>query len=679
MPPLEDMMNFGLPEEEQYFKRTVLPENLAQMKPNEQEPFIAAEWHKRFNGIWVLIKGKPTYITGAFYVFLNYWDCEFGGLPEYRNESWDFFMIWEHIEQDKNCYGLAILKPRRIGDTEKCLCMGWERVTRYRNSHFGQMNKKGDDAVKNFDRLVAANRKMPFFFRPVNLNNDAPGKEIIYKYPGKKITDKNFDLTQVSEYSDPELGSRCTYENTVFKAYDGQRLSVFLFDEWAKIPLSQIQMEKQLAVVKPCVALKGDRQIVGKILLPSTVEDDDRGATMSAEQVLQVVTIWDESDPRALNLNHRTKSGFYRYFRSHRLLGVADKYGWQDHAAQDLWHTREIETMRADGKLDKLTDYLRKFPRTVEDSLKIPAAQCILYPELLDEQSVHLDIEQGLLRHNESRLEVRGDLLWVDGVGSKVRWVPTIQGKFWMSQSPVESNNIFHLNGAKMPRNHGKIAIGIDPIDHELSAGNNRPSSPAIAVFRLYDENYDGDLERDEEGEIVNEDIFKMVTEQYVMVYEHRSYSPEEFYDDALKCAVFWGAQCLVERNKPGVMKHFERHGYGRFLANKPRKAGIRKKRRSTDDEAGVNASKEVINDYTAELQVYIVRRYRTLRHKLLIENFRRFNGGNQGSCDLLVAAGLAQMLASAYRNVKREDNKAKWSIPPWATMPSNGHIRGNI
>ena len=671
MPPLEEMMNYGLPEEQQYFKLTKLPDNLASMKTLEQEPIIAEEWHKRWNGVWVLIKGKPTYITGAFYVFLNYWEIEAGGLPEYRKESWDLFMIWDHIEHDNDCYGLSILKPRRIGDTEKCLFLGWERVTRYRNSHFGQMNKKGDDAVKNFDRLVAANKKMPFFFRPVNLNNDAPGREIIYRYPGKKITATSMKEEAVIEYTEPELGSRCTYENTVFKAYDGQRLSVFLFDEWAKIPLSQINMAKQLEIVKPCVALKGNKLIVGKLLLPSTVEDDERGSTMTAEQVMQVVDLWQDSDPRERNLNNRTKSGLYRYFRGHKHLAEANIYGEQDYEAQELWHTQELEMMRKGGKMHLLTDYLRKFPRTPEDSLKIPAAQCVLYPELLDEQSVFLDVEEAGMRHHEARLEVRGDLLWLEGFGGRVKWFPNPQGRFWMSQAPTEMNNIFSIDGKKSPKNFGKIAIGIDPVDHKMSEDNNHPSKPAIAVFRLYDDLVDGELNADDEGSILTEDVSKMMTDQFVMTYEHRSYSPEEFYEDSLKCAIFWGAQCLVERNKPGVLNYFEKYGFIKFLASKPRKAG-EKRKKTQSNEVGAHEGGALVASYTPSLQIFLVKRYRTLRHRLQIENFRRFNGSNQGSCDLLVASGLALMLAESYGMKKIKEDKNKWSRPPWATAPRN-------
>ena len=117
-PPLEEMINFGVRRRQQIFERTKVPKGLKRQDERDQRKFIQGEWHKRRNGVWYLINGKPVYLTGPAYTFFNYWPVESGGMPDFRMEAVEFFLLWEMVERDKNCFGLLDIKARRLCDTE---------------------------------------------------------------------------------------------------------------------------------------------------------------------------------------------------------------------------------------------------------------------------------------------------------------------------------------------------------------------------------------------------------------------------------------------------------------------------------------------------------------------------------------------------------------------------------
>jgi hypothetical protein len=114
-PPVEAMVNYGLPIAEQKFKRTIVPRSLLRKKNNltfEEEAFIQQEYHKRKNGVWMLIKGEPVYLTGPYYAFLNYWWTKNGTQPDFRYTQSLIFLFWDMVVRDTNCL------RNEVGQTE---------------------------------------------------------------------------------------------------------------------------------------------------------------------------------------------------------------------------------------------------------------------------------------------------------------------------------------------------------------------------------------------------------------------------------------------------------------------------------------------------------------------------------------------------------------------------------
>ena len=86
--------------------------------PEEQKEqwydYIDEEFKRREDGFWFTNNGKPTYITGTHYMYLQ-WSKIDVGAPDFREANRLFFLFWEACKADKRCYGMCYLKNRRSG------------------------------------------------------------------------------------------------------------------------------------------------------------------------------------------------------------------------------------------------------------------------------------------------------------------------------------------------------------------------------------------------------------------------------------------------------------------------------------------------------------------------------------------------------------------------------------
>ena len=86
--------------------------------PEEQKAkwhdYIDEEFRRREEGHWFMNKGKPTYLTGSHYMYLQ-WSKIDVGAPDFREANRLFFIFWEACKADKRCYGMCYLKNRRSG------------------------------------------------------------------------------------------------------------------------------------------------------------------------------------------------------------------------------------------------------------------------------------------------------------------------------------------------------------------------------------------------------------------------------------------------------------------------------------------------------------------------------------------------------------------------------------
>lgn len=670
MPKKSEMENFHLPRRQQRFRKTIVPRDLQFWDKRDEDAFVEAEFHKRKHGVWYLINGKPIYLTGKAYMFFNYWHIEAGGLPEFRMEAVEFFLFWDMVERDPNCYGMDIFKPRRIGDTEKVVFILAEYATRVRNSQCGMQALVEADAYKNYKRLVNGVNKLPYFFKPVNKGTSDPEKKLEFKYPAqiisrKKLEESNDEPEYVfleREMDTQALESQVNYETTKLKRYDSNRLGRYYMDEFGK--MTEMDPVKQWGILKPTMHLYSGKLIIGKAIFTSTVEDfkDGKGNSKTMDQSKK---IWDGSDPNRRDKNGRTSNGLYRLFRDALLTAPVDRFGFHKKQEMKQFILNEREDLIAKGFIDDYADFCRRAPLTIEDVFTTPASECALLPGLLDRRTRQIELKLNPDQTVYTNPSVKGDLVWRDNIfGGNVDWVPNPNGRWTISQHPVRPNHKEHASGIEMPGNRRLYSLGVDPVDNLTD--NGKGSDFGMAVFRREDRTVDTHVQRDDKGVVVLEDRWKMQTNKFVCTFKYRHDDPYDGYEDFLKTAIYYGVSGHVENNKPGVInwtRSLSKGKYFFYIKNRPPQT------HSTPvqtKEAGTPASGRVINQYVDALKFHVKNYIDTYDHVDQLQDYRRFKVSNRSECDLTVASGYAVL--DAFDNIAeiQEEKKNAWSTSIW-------------
>ena len=190
---------------------------------------IEAEFDKRDNGHWFINNGKPTYITGTHYMYLQWTKIDIG-LPDFRESNRIFYIYWEACKADSRSFGMDYLKNRRSGFSFMSSSEICNTGTIVRDSRIGILSKTGSDAKKMFtDKVVPIVRNYPFFFKPIQDGMDNPKTELAFRVPASKITRKNMDQENQDEIDG--LDTTIDWKNTADNSYDGEKLLLLVHDE----------------------------------------------------------------------------------------------------------------------------------------------------------------------------------------------------------------------------------------------------------------------------------------------------------------------------------------------------------------------------------------------------------------------------------------------------------------
>jgi hypothetical protein len=129
------------------------------------------------------------------------------------------------------------------------------------------------------------------------------------------------------------------------------------------------------------------------------------------------------------------------------------------------------------------------------------------------------------------------------------------------------------------------------------------------------------------------------LSETFLFEYLARPDDPDDFYEDCLMAAYFFGGKVLVENNKSGFLNYFDRRGYSSWLI---RPKGGRKTQRGI--AAGV-ASKEQLASAFAS---YIDKNTDRIVFPRLLNDLLDFDIQNSTKNDATMSAGWA--IVAAYR-----------------------------
>lgn len=569
------------------------------------EDFRKQEWNRRMSGVWVYIKGRPTYLTGLHYFYVQYWSID-SNPPLYRECDRLFFYFLQHCIENPECLGMLSVAKRRSGKTMRSGVFTYEYVSRNKAVHGGIQSKTDGDAQEVYSKAILSPwTDLPHFFRPLydTIGGDRPEKNMRFFEPSRKGS----SAREGGKRSEEELRSWIDYMSRGIFGYDGKALHRYVSDECGK--LKDVDIYKRHNVVRYCSTVNG--RFIGKHLYTTTVEEIEDGGGRFKK-------LWDDSDHMTLKPGERTKTGLYRYFEPAYTIGDVDEYGFTDEDFNIKNHIKEREQHKSNR--EEYFGIIRRNAFTIEEALKFSNKEGLFDPEVLYDRIDALGIYGGYME--------RGNYVWEKGVqDTKVVWQKTSTGRWlrcWKMEesetNPVRPNNIVHRGGFFYPQQKNSFVIGVDPFSHSETEGT-RKSMGAAFCMKKYDPADIGDF-----------------TEAFIDMYHARPKTVTIFHEDMLKMCVYYGCQLLLENNKNALLEYFKLRGYEAFLMKLRdyKEYGI----------PGNNATAERIVDLTEE---HIGNSIHKVFYPLLCRQWIDFDFNNRTPSDLAMAAGYT--LIAAHRN----------------------------
>ena len=669
-------LNIGLPyvpsdvykrsskKEDQYWEPSEYPNQLKQIKSifqwnsapkdfkSKWVDYIESEYDRRENGHWFYNNGKPTYITGTHYMYLQWTKIDVGH-PDFREANRIFFIYWEACKADNRSFGMVYLKIRRSGFSFMSSSESVNTATLAKDARVGILSKTGSDAKKMFtDKVVPISSNYPFFFKPVQDGMDKPKTELAYRVPASKISKKNMYDIDDSELTG--LDTTIDWKNTDDNSYDGEKLLLLVHDESGKW-IKPNNILNNWRVTKTCLRLGS--KIIGKCLMGSTSNALDKGGDNFKK-------LYNDSNPSDRNNNGQTKSGMYSLFipMEWNMEGFIDRYGHPvfykpskpvlgvddsmiTNGAIDYWKA-EVDSLKGDP--DALNEFYRQFSRTESHAFRDESKSSIFNLTKIYQQ---IDYNDNLIK---DRVLTRGYFHWENGKrDTKVIWTPDPKGRFLVSWLPnsILQNRMDVSNGLKKPGNAHLGSFGCDSYDISgtVGGGGSNGALHGLTKFHMDDAP-------------VNE---------FFLEYVARPQTAEIFFEDVLMACIFYGMPILAENNKPRLLYHFKNRGYRHYSLNRPDKP-TRKLSGSERELGGIpNSSEAVKQAHAAAIETFIEKyvgldidgTYRssdemgTMYFSKTLQDWARFDINNRTKFDASISSGLAIMANQQhlYKNVKKE------------------------
>ena len=637
--------------EEQYWEATEISKELHRIKSifhwhetpdvfkSKWVEYIEEEFDRREQGYWFMNNGKPTYITGTHYMYLQWTKIDVGH-PDFREANRIFYIFWEACKADKRSFGMCYLKIRRSGFSFMSSCEGVNKATITKDSRIGILSKTGSDAKKMFtDKVVPISNNYPFFFKPIQDGMDKPKTELAYRVPASKITKKNMSTIMDEELEG--LDTTIDWKNTGDNSYDGEKLQMLLHDESGKWEKAD-NILNNWRVTKTCLRLGS--KIIGKCMMGSTSNALDKGGR-------NFKSLYEDSFPSKRNSNGQTKSGLYCLFipMECNFEGYIDRYGMPvlrtpdkpirgidgediTIGAIDYW-ANEVESLQSDA--DALNEFYRQFPRTESHAFRDESKRSLFNLTKIYQQ---IDYNDSLIMDQHV---TTGSFHWKDGIkDSKVIWTPQKYGRFKVSWTPPPhlQNNVIIEKGMKKPGNESIGSFGCDSYDISgvvLGKGSNG-ALHGLTKFNMQE----------------------APSNHFFLEYIARPQTAEIFFEEVLMALVFYGMPILCENNKPRLLYHLKNRGYRGFSMNRPDKTYV--KLSKTERELGgiPNSSEDVKQSHASAIESYIEKyvgidfegTYRDpgdmgdMYFGRTLEDWAKFDITNRTKFDAAISSGLAIM-----------------------------------
>lgn len=575
----------------------------------EEIKWIKNIWWYRTNGFWLYNDGEPVYCTGEYFDYLQFWfikDSE--TWVEFREEDRRISVFSHYLRTTTESFakinpdtGRAVpnddgtydminigsrvffgdMKPkfRRCGETQWA-CHGiWQGCSTTPAAYGTIISMDGNNAEKHyFKKLIPAWNKYPMFLKPIWVGSKRPTSI-------KLIEPANSFLIE-------GLGSAIDFtESGGTTKNDGDTLYFCLSDEEGK---SKTPIAERWNVNKIAMSTGGGTNILRNAYAwhPSTVEDIGEGG-------MEYFKMWQLSNfYERIPIMGQTHSGLARIFipAYKKLEGYIDRWG---KSVVDTPTPRQIQysprakfaltgkgaretldavlaSLLAKGTPEALEAYRsrrRKFPMKSADCWLGSSGSVGFNMEIIDKRLEEINRLRSFEKppykvgyFMRERGNPEGKVIWVDDPDN---------ARFKMSMdipdmltNQREAYEVWDGLSQKVipswrPINGQRFTMGCDPYrnlktqEAKLGAkfgggmSNSRQSDGGIVVLWEHDPEIDKSTNRKEW------ESFRVV-----LTYRYRPPTQEDYFEDILMAAQYFGAMIYPEQNVDALVPYIYKRGY---------------------------------------------------------------------------------------------------------------------
>ena len=631
-----------------------------QAKYSEEIEYIKRMWYHRLHGYWFFNNGKPTYITGKHFYYMTSFRLDVG-LPRYRSRDRIYWVAidflkkhtydFAHKDDEGNAlktkypdgkwyyemrdtgrrliFGDAYPKMRREGATYRAECNNVETITLLSGAKGGIQSRNDKDAKEVFvTKLVRPWKKIPFFFKPTYSGSTDPKSELIFDTPSIRIGGKGSlasVITGLESMIDFQVGDE--------GAYDGQKLYFHHDDEVGKNWRNNV-MQRHIVAME-CLSQDAGMDIHGYTSKTSTVGEMEKGGGKVFKEMCDMSDYYNRTE------TGQTASGLVVIFISSVEGMRVDAYGDSDTALNEKNIMSVRRALKAKGNIELYIEKVRQYPIRYREcftsSSNDMGFNLLILDDRMQELKMHSPpIVQGMFSRANPRDRT-----------SPVSFTEDPLGRFIMSRQMLsfQSNNIYSTSLGYAPYKAGKFNVGIDPFAFDKTEKGVGMSDGGISVK----------FKRDLIVDPNEKPIAEWESDRFVCTYQYRPPTTDEFADDALMAAMYFGGMALCEANVHMLIKLWKMWGMGGFLKHM-RDPATNQFRKTPGFPTTTDSKEDIFN----ALRDYVERRGRWENHlELLTDCYDIQSVKQMTKYDRLTASGLAELAEdSDHGDVRRTEKK---------------------
>lgn len=610
--------------------------------------WIKRQIRRSYIGYWFFCNGKPTYVTGQHYNYMNFWpignNMRRDGLAEYRDRDrrWYIFVdycrtttegwfkykviyldennenkvvycntkqklkdicetyphaVYEESESGyvvdmgvRTCYGIIYPKHRREGATSRSAHGLW-----YGAAMQGIERKAGiqsitdDDHAKPVfrDHVQKRLRRMPFFFQLINTG--AATESIQFSYPVSRAAN-----AVVGEDSVHPHDGWINFKSAQERAYDGEKMHVMLHDEIGKMGAATgVNVYTRYEVVRKTLAQ--GTNIHGFIYCASTLGEMVKGGGEQMRKMIMDSLFSNRDD------NGMTISGLLTLF-----FPAYDGYdGFIDEFGASMIDDPKVKRYNMQGELR--TTGSRSFLENQRMGKLLSGDEAAYVSQVQDFPFTMLECFMSTAKGSafpikrireritallfDKAATARYRLEWAGKKFERVEAIPDENGKHVFSFMPIGSMlNKFVVNeqGQQGPHPHlnKKYTLGVDPARFGKDEVDGKKKSYHAGVTYMH---HDPAIDSDDKPRM------EWVTDRWIHSFKDRDLSIDEQDEEMAKVCVLLGAMMYVENNEPHTYRFFQRNNLDGYLIYdiNPETGGRASKPGRTATDGQANSSKQ--------------------------------------------------------------------------------------